>query len=125
VSYSPPPTETETYFGRLPWIEAQAKLSETAPEPSGIRRAEVGWHGTLINRETGSFAVVRTSGPFGNLIGERIKLTVRGTQIRSVCVYVNGSTDRIPVDLSLTRRAFLALALLSSESIYANLEVLS
>lgn len=122
--WSPADNENETYYGRLPWPHAQAKFSETAVEDLR-RRVDLGWHGTVLDREVGAFALVRSSGPLSHLIGERVKVTMQRNRHRFVFVYVNGSTDRVYADLSLTRRAFLGLAALSELTIPVYVEVLS
>jgi hypothetical protein len=69
---------------------------------SGVR--SIGWHGTSVEAHEGAFAVV--SADFQALVGEVVQVRARG---RSVAVYVIG-VRRVPVDLSLSRRAFLSLA---------------
>jgi hypothetical protein len=90
-----------------------------------VLRTDSGWHGTRFNRETGAFALVRSSGPLAHLIGERLKVTLVTNRHRVVYVYVNGSTDRVYADLSLTRRAWLNLAPLSEKEAPVYVEVMS
>lgn len=80
-----------------------------------------GWHDTSVSGERPSFAVVRRDGPQLDLIGEIIRVSYAD---RSVFAYVLGSA-LIPVDLSLARRAFLAIGLLAAESIDATVDVVA
>lgn len=74
----------------------------------------VGWHDTETHPEAGSFAVVKLRGAYDDeLIGE--VLEVRAGH-RSVFVYVVGAAD-VDFELSLSRRAFLALGVLANDSL--------
>jgi hypothetical protein len=81
----------------------------------------VGWYDTALDPERGSFAVVAEGGEHEDLIGEVIAVTYRG---RSVNAYVLGARG-ISTEFALQRRAFLAIAVPSTESVQAQAEVLA
>jgi hypothetical protein len=85
-----------------------------------IPYVEVGWYDTAAHPEDGCFALVREEGPYTDLVGEVLRVTYGSRP--GVFVYVIGGAD-IPQDLALYRRAFLAVALLTKESIGATVEV--
>lgn len=119
-----PPEETDDYYGRLPHPEAQAELGEETPAPNPKFLASVGWHHTHLDPEWGAFAIVNEDGPLADLLGERVKVTVRSaTKERSVVAYVH-NRGQVEDDLSLTRRLFFGLAQLSEDNIKATVEVL-
>lgn len=84
-------------------------------------RLSIGWHGTETEALAGATAVVADGAGLDELFGEVLKVTV-GT--RSTFVYVLGARA-VPAPLSLSRRAFLALGLLSHESLLAVVEVVA
>lgn len=87
--------------------------------------AQIGWHGTEVTPETGSVAVVPTSGPLADLVGEIVVVRrIMPTEIRSVFAYVIGAAPIVD-DLSLARRPFLALGLLANESLTCSVEVVA
>lgn len=105
--------EPEINVSRRAFPVAQSLLS------GGVVRiaspaAPVGWFGTTVFAETGSVAVVRAGGPLEELVGEIVAVSYGG---RSVYAYVAISTALLEedVDLSLSRRTFLALAPLYAE----------
>lgn len=123
--YVPPDNEAEAYYGRLPYVDAQAKFSETVTKPT-VYRVHAGWHGTLLERETGSFCVVRDDGPLAGFVGHRLKVTASDQpRQRSVTVFCNAATNLIVDDISLSRRSFGGIAPLSSMRITAKVEVLA
>lgn len=80
----------------------------------------VGWHSLDVDPETGPAAVVRIGGPLDpDLIGDVVRLTF---EEREVFVLVRGARDIEP-DLSVSRRAFMELALLAREEIDVVVEV--
>jgi hypothetical protein len=81
----------------------------------------IGWYDTALDPERGSFAVVAEGGEHEDLIGEVIAVSYRG---RSVNAYVLGARG-ISAELALQRRAFLAIAVPSAESLEAQVEVLA
>lgn len=74
----------------------------------------VSWAGSDLIGESSAFAVVdQNQAALGDLIGEFLRLDL---DRRSVVVYVLGSRD-LDSDVALTRRAFMALGLLSSPAV--------
>lgn len=120
-TYAPPEGAPEDFYATLPFADAQAVLRSTVPEPRTARLATCEWHSTMIDPGRGSFAVVRRGGPLEELLGERILVTAGG---RSVAAYVTALRE-IEEDLSLYRRAFLALATLATERLTVKVEVLA
>lgn len=123
-----PPTAPDRTLARLPWARAQQALATTGPLAGSRVSATCGWHGTGADPETGAFCVVRTGGPLSDLVGERLQVTYAGAgPARRVVVYCHDE-QAFPVefdeDLSLTRRAFMALAPLASDSVPVTVETL-
>lgn len=96
--------------------EAQALLASTPSEILGS--LVVGWHDTVLSRWTGAAAVVRRGGPLEERVGEIIRVS---TDFGSAVVYVVGTAD-VERDLSLARRAFLAVCPLAEEEILMSVE---
>jgi expansin (peptidoglycan-binding protein) len=87
--------------------------------------ATIGWHSTDLHPETGSVALVREDGDFADLVGEVISVTRRlPTETRVVYAYVLG-TASILDDLSLARRAFMGLGILTNEQLSCSIEVIA
>lgn len=120
------PFESDLFYANLGFLSAQEKLGETeAAEPR--HRMTAGWHGTFLDTEPqgASLAIVDTESPLADeLIGERVRIS---HSTRSVVVYVHRATelDSGDVEISLSRRAFAALTLLSVEELNVRVEVLS
>lgn len=111
-------------LSRLPWDQTQAIFA------GGVLRnsrtvAVTGWHGSYLDAEQGAVAIVRSDGPLAALVGERIKVS---RDDRVVYVFVHDEQDfpdeLADEDLSLSRRAFLALAPWSTESLQVIVETL-
>lgn len=98
---TPSTTEPEIQAGRRAFAKAQSLLSGGPIQPSVA--LNVGWHDTSVNPERGSFAVVANA--HQDLVGEIVQVAFSG---RTVYAYVLTTAD-VPVDLSVTRRLFLAL----------------
>jgi hypothetical protein len=117
-------TMDDLYYARLGHYSAQELLGTGATET--VERTVCGWHGTWLDPEPqgASFAVVDREGDLADLVGERIRVSAYG---RSVVAYVHRATelDSGDVHLSLSRRAFAALAVLSTEELRVKVEVLS
>lgn len=110
------PHEPEVLAGRRAFPEAQRLLDgPTLRSADDLRNA--GWHGTLTHPEAGAFAVVRRD--LEDYVGEVIRVTYGS---RSCVVYVVAARD-VPQELSLTRRAFMALSPLWRERIRVQAEV--
>lgn len=85
--------------------------------------ADIGWHGTTVSPEDGATAVVEEGGEFEDLVGDVLRVW-RPESRREVFVLVISSTKGLPTDLSLSRRAFFALAPLWRETIEVSIEVI-
>lgn len=109
--------EEELLIVERAFPEAQ-RLLAGIPERS-LGELRIGWHDTVARPETGAAAAVRTGSALEDLVGEVLRVAVGA---RSAYVYVAGAAD-LATDLSLARRAFLALAPLSTESVTAHVEV--
>jgi hypothetical protein len=101
-------------LARLPFYEAQEAL-RGARQSGTARFASCEWHGASQygDPERTSFAMVDESGPLGELVGERIVVSFEG---RQVYAYVHRSTQ-LDAEMSLNRRAFMALAPLSADAL--------
>ena len=80
----------------------------------------VGWYGTSVSDEVGSFALVDANGPLASYVGNILAVTLAR---RTVFVYVIGSGMNLGAPLMLTRRAFLEISLLVYDPIYARVAV--
>lgn len=86
----------------------------------------IGWHDSSATGETGAIALVNQTGNYLDLIGEiiRVTTTTPGGRERSSLVYVYEMAS-LDVDISLSRRAFLALGLLPTESLLGKVETIA
>jgi hypothetical protein len=114
-----PPRATDRYYGRLPLTEAELALT-TGTTQKFV--GHCGWHGDSVDKEVGSFAIVRQGGPFESLLGHRIKVRQRGGHDH-VVAFVHLFGDVVD-DLSLTRRLFARIADLTADPIHVEIEVL-
>lgn len=107
---------------RRAFPKAQELLASTPLRPAPDLTA-CGWHGTSVHREDGAFALVNLGKPGLDeaYVGEVIRVRFED---RSCLVYVIGARD-LPWDLSLTRRAFMALSPLWATSLTVYSEVMS
>ena len=107
-------TDLARLNARLAFPQSQLAL---APMGGGgatvLLDARVGWHGSLLAPETGAFCLVCQEGRLAGRIGELLEVGQPG---RSVIVLVDGSVG-LPGDLSLSRRAFLALGPLAVDEL--------
>jgi hypothetical protein len=101
------------YLARLAFPEAQAFLGSAGPAQTPKYLLDVGWHGTVVDDATGSFAVVRANGPLDALVGKRVVVTHVANR-RSVTAVVS-KRAAIMDDLSLTRRLFVQLGVLTAD----------
>jgi hypothetical protein len=76
----------------------------------------IGWYGTSVSDEIGSFALANPDGPLVDYVGEVLQVTL---QHRTVYVYLLGTSREIESDIALTRRAFLEISLLPLDPIGA------
>lgn len=111
-------------IARLGWTDAQ-RLLLSAALSSPVYQATAAWHGTVVDPNRGSFAVVRRAGPLADLVGERLKLTTSGPNPLSCLVYVFQAVTSLEQDISLARRAFASLELLARDTVDVKIEVLA
>lgn len=117
-----PPLETDFYYARLPFTEAQEKLAETGLLP-GSTRAVCGWHHTAFDPFVGSYAIVATGGSLADHVGERIRIIERVSgNARSVTAFVHREAN-LTEEISLPRKLFAELGLLSEPSLVVDVEV--
>lgn len=117
------PEETDEYYARLPFPEAQRIFAAGSPQLSEALVSRIGWHGTATDLERGSFAIVREDGPLAHLIGERLRIT-RGDRVGRLQVYVYcHSRLELPDDLSVPRRIYLQLGLPAEDDIPVTVEI--
>lgn len=123
--FSPRATATEQTLARMAFPEAQVVLGATSPVDRGVQAA-CGWHGTVVDANRGSFAVVREDGPLAGLVGQRVVLTTQSAAVtRKAYAYVVASSGRVVEDISVTRRLFLELAPLASDEVSVRVQVLA
>jgi hypothetical protein len=130
MSYTIPSNVPDGYLASLPWDVSQQALGAGGTISTSRLAATAGWHGPSTDPETGARCIVRTDGPLADLVGERLRITYRsGTRARQVVVYCHDEQDfgdeASEEDLSLTRRAMLALAPLALDSITVEVEVMA
>lgn len=103
--------EAEINAGRRAFPVTQELFAGT---PFGTAlQLQCGWHDTSVNVETGAFAVVQTGAGLDDLIGEIVEVT-NGVNLVYVFVLLAAG---VPVQLSLARRAWMALSRPSIESL--------
>lgn len=114
-----PPVIPDDELAALGWPSAQKALSGVV-QSATAQTVGMEWHGTLLDPHEGAFAVVRAGGALEEMVGQRLRVTLGR---RAIFVYVVDSADELEEDLSLARRAWLALANLSDESRTVRVEV--
>lgn len=105
--------------GRRSWAAAQRRYAGQVLEAVGV--VDIGWHDTATHPETGAFALVAGSAGLDRLFGEILRVRVGR---REAFVYVLGA-GAVPTPISLSRRAFFSLGLLSEETLSATVEVVA
>jgi hypothetical protein len=105
--------------GRQAFLDAQAAFAGTA---TTLGFFTVSWYGTAVSDERGSFGIVDPTMGLANAVGEVVQVTYNR---RMVSVYVIGSQDGLATDLGITRRSYMALALLAIEPITATVGVVA
>lgn len=120
--YFPPLSETEGYYARLPFIEAEAKLGETRPVIGTARLVNCSWHGMNTDSERGAFVLVRAGGELEDLVGERVAITAQRGKARPGTIrivgFVHGVADLDKrEELSVTRRLFMGLSLVGNDRV--------
>lgn len=106
-----------TYLARLPWRDAQDQLI-VGRGPTTIARGSAGWHGPSYDNERVAFAVVNETGPFAAFAGGVVRFSYTHDPYppRSAICFCHATGDPFE-DVSLSRRAFLALAGLGVDEI--------
>ena len=116
-------TGDEFQVARLGFVTAQEEHAKhgVIPKPALVN---IGWHGTGFDEEQGSFALVHDDGALAPLIGYHIRVRARNST-RNVILYVHAGADELDddIDVSLTRRAFMEVGLLSSDYVLGYVEV--
>jgi hypothetical protein len=127
TAWVPPVRAEDFYCASLPFPEAQKRFTKTgAASGTPPRIVSVSWHGTSLDAQRGSFAVLGTDSGYPELLGRRVQLTLTSRKAeRSVAVYVHNELPISRGDISLSRRAFGALAELGEDEVTAVLEVLA
>lgn len=109
---------------RLALAESQRLRAHAEPEGTAVF-ASAGWHDTAFDPNRGAYAIVRSDGPLADWVGEWVRVTAAGvTRTRAVTVYVVDEGQPIE-DISLSRRAFLALAPLASTELDVTVQVMA
>jgi len=107
-------------YAELPFYEAQRKLRDGQVGSTRIV-GSCGWHGRNFDARRGCYALAHPDGPFAGLVGERVQVSAPGS---SKVVYVLVvDTDETLEELSLTRRSFLALGLLTTDELEVTVRV--
>lgn len=110
------PSVTYAQYAQRAYPKAQ-QLLEGVDARRIFRPLQVTWHDLGLSDYAGAFVFVNQDAPdLAGMIGAVLRLTVGG---RSTLVMVLGS-DAINADISLARRAFLALAPLSADPLTAS-----
>lgn len=114
--------ELELQWSRRAFPKAQELLAGS-PTSDAPLRLDVGWHSNDVEAEAGAIAVVRDGAGLDAWLGQVLRVTSLDHPDRAVFVFVLGARG-VPTDLSLSRRAFLALGVLSLESLSCLVEVM-
>lgn len=106
--------EPEILEGTRAWDESQVAFTG-APDPAGHRYdVECTWYDVDIEDTEGAFCLIRIGSELEALVGEVVR--VERQDRPAIFVYCLGGED-LPVDLALTRQAFMRLDLLSKSII--------
>lgn len=116
-----PPLISDEDLAALGWQSSQQALRGSGNSGTA-QTVGVEWHGTLLDDREGAFAIVRQGGPLEQLVGERLRVALSD---REVFVVIVGSSDELDEDVSLARRAWLALANLSEDRADVLVEVVT
>jgi hypothetical protein len=108
------PPEPEVLRARLSFPDAQRALEGVTQSYGAVR---VGWHGTTMSVERGSFALAQEDTVYEDLVGDVLRIEVAG---RSVFVYVAGMYPDMPSPLMVTRRVWASLSPLTITERLAN-----
>ena len=116
---SPNEVEPEVLAGRRAWNKSQ-ELLKGAATSQVPRFVQTDWYGTDISEERGAFCLVQSDSELVSLVGDILRVRFGENE---AFVYCLGSSADLERELSLSRRAFSHLALLSTEFIYTIVEV--
>lgn len=108
-------------LAKLAFADAQRLLFGTLQDET--YETTTSWHGTVVDENRGSFAVVRSGGLLDGLVGKKLEVSSK-THSRSVIVYVTAKTPSLDADMSLARRAFAQLDLLAEDFLDVHLRVI-
>jgi hypothetical protein len=117
------PEADDLHYSRYAHATAQAVFRKSTPDHTTQRFATCEWYGGRLSEEQGSNALVRSEGPLAELVGERLMVTNPATGA-NVAVYCHAENSQVVTDLSLSRRAFMEVAYLSTEQLDVIVEVL-
>lgn len=120
-TWAPRASAPHDVIARMGFLDAQALLAGEVQD-SPTYETTTAWHGTIVDDNKGSFAVVRAGGPLAGLVGQRLQVTSK-THDRSVLVYVFAAITTLGSDISLARRAFAQLDLLSADTLDVHLGI--
>lgn len=114
--------ESELVIGRRAFSTAQAFYRTFTGTISTFAGVSISWHDTRVDINEGSFAVVHPTGRLQGLVGEIVRVAVGK---RDVYAYVVADSQLIPTDITLARRAFMAVGLLAQppEGVLGRVEV--
>lgn len=119
----PDPVDPEVLIARKAWGSSQDGFIAMNLQPTVIPGGMVtGWHDTNVEEERGATAVVDENDEVAAaLVGEILRVSVGH---HSALIYVIDSSNILPTPLSLSRRAFAAIAPLWYEQITPRVEVM-
>ncbi len=106
---------------RRAFPEAQA-LMAGSPVYGTSQYVRTGWHDTLVHPLEGAFALIDPESGLDDFIGQILGVHYPGRPSIYVYCYTYAG---LPYPLSLSRRAFLALELLTAEEILTRVEVVT
>lgn len=116
------PNEPDILEAKQPFPEVQARYAQAGARGVIAEGFTVGWVGTSVLTTRGALCLVNYDDPtLERFIGEWLRVWYG---LRSVSVYCAAS-GVLPYQIGLTRRAFLALDLPSTEMLSCTLEVLN
>lgn len=112
-------------ISQLGWRSSQQLLAKGSAVVGSTRSSSCGWHGRTFDERQGATAIVRLGGPLVDLIGKRLKVQ-SDYQGNTATIYVLVvGVDTVAEGISLSRRAFLELAPLSTDELPVNVTVMT
>lgn len=122
IDWSPRELTPAYLVARYGFLDAQKFLAGTLLNTPTFE-VTTSWHGTSVDLNRGSFAVVRSGGALDSIVGNVIKVTSKTHPLLSVYAYVWAKVPVLDEDLSLARRAFAAIDLLSLDQLDVHVDV--